>query len=163
LTIGNISRGSLDFAETRFVPESYYSSLDPSRSPRVGDILYTVVGATYGRPALVDTDRSFCVQRHIAIVRPASSVGSAYLCTFLRSPVAYAQASARKTGSAQPTLPLGPLRLFAVPLPPLVEQHGIVARVDALMGICDGLESSLRAANDARGQFAAAAVQRVGL
>jgi type I restriction enzyme, S subunit len=74
LTIGNITTGRLDFSGCRFVPRRYFASLTPYRTPARGDILYTVVGATYGRPALVETDREFCVQRHIAILKPVAAM-----------------------------------------------------------------------------------------
>jgi type I restriction enzyme S subunit len=40
-----------------------------------------------------------------------------------------------------------------VPLPPLAEQHRIVARVDALMALCDQLESSLTTATTIRSRL----------
>jgi len=39
------------------------------------------------------------------------------------------------------------------PLPPLAEQHRIVAKVDELMGLCDRLEASLTAADDTRSRL----------
>jgi type I restriction enzyme, S subunit len=145
LTIGNMTTGTLDFEGSRFVPDSYYRELADFRRPIRGDILYTVVGATYGRPALVETDRPFCVQRHIAILKPPQSIDVGYLMAVLRSPLAYDQASASTTGTAQPTIPLGSLRNFAVPLPPLAEQRRIVAKVAQLMALVDELETQLTA------------------
>ena len=143
LTIGNITTGTLDFEGCRFVPDSYYRELADFRRPTRGDILYTVVGATYGRPALVETDRPFCVQRHIAILKPPQNIQVGFLMTVLRSPLAYDQATASTTGTAQPTIPLGSLRNFVAPLPPLAEQRRIVDKVDQLIALVDQLETQL--------------------
>ncbi len=42
---------------------------------------------------------------------------------------------------------------FLIPLPPLAEQHRIVARVDALMALCDRLEAALAAAEATRARL----------
>ena len=39
---------------------------------------------------------------------------------------------------------------LVVPLPPLAEQHRIVAKVDKLMALCDQLESSLTTGDETR-------------
>jgi type I restriction enzyme S subunit len=150
LTIGNITTGRLDFSNCRFVPRDYFESLASYRTPKKHDILYTVVGATYGRPALVETDRDFCVQRHIAIMKPANSMELRFLVWLLASPLTYEQASQSTTGTAQPTIGLWPLRNFLSPVPPPAEQRRIVAKVDELMALCDRLEASLTAAADTR-------------
>jgi type I restriction enzyme, S subunit len=153
LTIGNITTGRLDFTDCRRVSEEYYGSLPAYRTPAKGDILYTVVGATYGRPALVETDRNFCVQRHIAILKPCESLDVRFLMLLLASPLVYDQASKSTTGTAQPTIPLRPLRNFVVPLPPRGEQGRIVAKVVQLMAICDQLERSVTAADQKRSRL----------
>jgi type I restriction enzyme S subunit len=71
------------------VPKAYFQSLAPYRTPAKGDILYTVVGATYGRPAVVETDRAFCVQRHIAILKPVEAMSLRFLVSLLASPLIY--------------------------------------------------------------------------
>jgi type I restriction enzyme S subunit len=150
LTIGNITTGRLDFSGCRWVPRAYFRSLAPYRTPAQGDILYTVVGATYGRPAIVDTDREFCVQRHIAILKPTPAMDLRFLVWMLASPLIYDQATSSTTGTAQPTIALRPLRNFIAPIPPLAEQRRIVARLDELMALCDRLESSLATADETR-------------
>jgi type I restriction enzyme, S subunit len=47
--------------------------------------------------------------------------------------------------TAQPNMSLADAKEFPVPVPPLSEQHRIVAKVDALMALCDRLELSLTA------------------
>jgi type I restriction enzyme S subunit len=150
LTIGNISGGTIDFKGCRFVSNEYFDSLDEIRTPEHGDILYTVVGATYGRPVIVTTKRPFCVQRHIAILKPSRLMNSGYLLQLLSSPFIYSQATSSLTGTAQPTVALRPLRSFLAPLPPLAEQHRIVAKVDELMALCDQLEQQLSQADQQR-------------
>ena len=44
--------------------------------------------------------------------------------------------SSRRRGDRLP-------RAYPIPVPPLAEQHRIVAKVDALMTLCDRLEASL--------------------
>jgi type I restriction enzyme, S subunit len=161
LTIGNVTSGTIIFTGSRCVPREYFDKLDPRRVPRRGDILYTVVGATYGRPVPVDDDRPFCVQRHIAILKPDGTCDREYLLLFLRSPLAYTQATNSITGTAQPTVPLKPLRRFAVPLPPFAEQRRIVAKVDALMKLCDELETKLKAKESAAERLVAAMARQM--
>lgn len=160
LTIGNITTGKLGFEGCRFVPEEYFQALPPYRIPANGDILYTVVGATYGRPALVETDRQFCVQRHIAILKPVENMNRRFLVWLLSSQFVYSQAAGSITGTAQPTVPLRPLRNFIIPLPPLAEQGRIVAKIDQLMELCDGLRTQLAQLNERQVDLADAVVAK---
>jgi type I restriction enzyme, S subunit len=142
LVIGNVRTGYIDFAETRFVPVDYFEALDPIRRPRDGDLLYTLVGS-YGIPVQVRDDRPFCVQRHIGILRPSRNLDVRYLACAMESQMVFGQATACATGIAQKTVPLSGLRRLTIPLPPLAEQHRIVAKVDELMTLCDRLETRL--------------------
>jgi type I restriction enzyme S subunit len=49
-----------------------------------------------------------------------------------------------------PKINQGILQSLPVPLPPLAEQHRIVAKVDALMALCDRLETALATAETTR-------------
>ncbi|QSL93956.1 restriction endonuclease subunit S [Ectopseudomonas toyotomiensis] len=160
LTIGNVTKGYLDFSNCRFVPQDYFDRVAIYRRPETGDILYTVVGATYGRPIAVNSSRDFCVQRHIAILKSSKLISPAFACYLLASPWIYEQATQSTTGTAQPTIPLKPLRNFLVMLPPLPEQHRIVAKVDQLMALCDQLKARLNQARQVHEQLATALVEQ---
>lgn len=160
LTIGNISSGSVDFSGCRFVPQEYFDSITSYRKPSYGDILYTVVGATYGRALLVDSKRDFCVQRHIAILKCCPDFNVDFATLLLSSPFVYDQATKSVTGTAQPTVPLRPLRNFLIPIPPLNEQVRIVAKVDQLMILCDRLKERLQHAQHTKLRLADALVEQ---
>ena len=140
LTIRNVATGGLDFSNTRFVPEDYFATIKPHRTPTPGDVLYTVV-ATIGVAVLVETDRPFCFQRHIAILKPNQHISSRYLRILLASPSIVNEARSRATGTAQPTVALGRLRSIPVEIPPRREQDEIVRRVDSMLALADRLEA----------------------
>jgi type I restriction enzyme, S subunit len=64
------------------------------------------------------------------------------------SPPARAFLSANASGAeaTMPKINQTTLVSLPIPLPPIAEQHRIVAKVDALMALCDRLEASLDAA-----------------
>lgn len=131
LVISNISQGNLSFINTRNVPEEYYNNLPDAKRPQGGDILFTVTGS-YGIVVPVRTDKIFCVQRHIAIIKkPFVSVD--YLVKCLSAPCSYKQCKEKATGTAQKTVGLETLRNLILPLPPLAEQKRIVDKLEEIM------------------------------
>ena len=147
ITISAINDGRLRLEKaTRYVPESYYKSLKPERKPSVGDILFSVTGSI-AIPALVDSPDRFTFQRHIAILKPDTSlVVSRYLLYSLGTRSISDQAQAVATGIAQLTIPLSGLRALSISLPPVVEQTEIARRVDELFALADSLERKYRTA-----------------
>lgn len=144
LVIGDVRSGKIDFSDTRFVSADYYRSLDPLRRPQEGDVLYTLVGS-YGIPVRVATSKAFCVQRHMAILRPHSLSPMEYLAVAMSSEFVFRQATEVATGTAQLTVPLAGLRRIAVPLPPTREQERIVAEVDRRLSIVREVEAEVDA------------------
>ena len=137
LVISNVSNGVLDFSNTRFVGEDYYKSLQTTRIPSEGDILVTVTGS-YGIIVRVDTDRHFCFQRHIALLKCCGN-GSDYLFNALQSNIVKRYFDAIATGTAQKTVALNHLRNTLIPIPPAAEQKRIVAKIEELFAIADSL------------------------
>ena len=138
LVISNISSGSIDFSDTRYVPQDYFNSLSSDRIAEYGDILFTVTGS-YGIPVKVDTKRQFCFQRHVALFKLL--VDWDYIFYVLSSPVFKSQCDVVATGTAQKTVGLKSLRNMILPLPPLAEQKRIVAQLEELLPLCERLKS----------------------
>jgi len=57
----------------------------------------------------------------------------------------------------------GKLEEILIPLPPLAEQHRIVAKVDELMGLCDRLEAAQADRETVRDRLAAASLARLNV
>lgn len=107
-----------------------------------GDILFNITGASIGRCALVPDDfDTGNVSQHVTIVRPLKSETRRYLHTALMSKLVQDTVMSVQVGVSREGLSIGKLGQFFVPLPPLAEQHRIVAKVDELMALCDRLEA----------------------
>ena len=139
LVIGNVRAGKIDFSDTRFVSRDYFENIVENRIPRKGDILYTVVGS-YGIPVLIDTDNIFCVQRHIAILKPMNLVERRYLYNILKSNFVFTQATKCATGTAQKTVPLSGLRTISIPFPSSIEQKTILEELESRLSIAEEIE-----------------------
>lgn len=124
LVISNVNTGYLSFDNTRFVPESYFKGLSNSRKPEYGDVLYTIVGS-YGIPVIVDSDKEFCFQRHIALLKP-KSINSYYLWYCLQSREVFNKVTDIATGTAQLTVPIKGLRKIKINCASIDEQVEIV-------------------------------------
>ena len=137
IVISNISGDRIDFSNTRYVPEEYYSRLNDNRKPMKNDILFTVTGS-YGIVIKVDTDREFCFQRHIALLKPLC-VDRDILVHWLTSPLVFEQCKKTATGTAQKTVGITSLKNIIIPLPPLPEQKRIVEKIEELIPMINSM------------------------
>mgnify|MGYP004675834751 CR=1 FL=1 len=137
LVISNVSSGTIDFANTRYVPQDYFEALSAERIAERGDILFTVTGS-YGTSIKVNCDKAFCFQRHIALLKLL--IDWDYLFFALKSPAIKLQCDAIATGTAQKTVGLKSLRSIILPLPPLAEQKRIVAKLEEILPLCERLK-----------------------
>jgi len=147
VSVKDFSAGGLDLSSTRFIPEHEHKLLYQRCDPRRGDILLGRIG-TLGKTVLVDTDVEFSLFVSVGLIRFDHSFTSPdFFRLLLNSPFVEAEFDRIKIGGGTHTnkLNLGDLYTVALPLPPLAEQHRIVAKVDALTALCDRLEASLTA------------------
>lgn len=143
--ISNITNNKINFNNTKFAPISYYDSLQGYRKVLKGDILYSVTGS-FGIPVLIDFDKKFVFQRHIALVRILNSMVQKYVYYLLLNQFTFGQASQVATGTAQKTVPLEGIRNFNIPLCSTEEQNQIVQEIESRLSVCDKIEETIEAA-----------------
>ena len=131
--IRNVIDGEIDWATVdNWVSEATHASLTEKYPPTPGDVLYTAVGATFGRAFPIRDDRKFIFQRHIAHVRPLRVVTSEYLIGAINSPYGFEQSRSFARGAAQPTVTLTELKKMIIPLCPFEEQEQVAKAVERM-------------------------------
>jgi len=139
LVISDVNTGKINFDKARFVSEHYYYELDENRKAQYNDILFTVTGS-YGIPVLVDTNRVFCFQRHIGLIKTIDD--PSWLYYVLQSLYVGGICDKVATGTAQKTVSLGNLREMFIPVPPSNEQKRIVAEIEKWFSLIDEIEQN---------------------
>ena len=152
VSVKDFSAGKLNLSNTRFIPEEEHKLLYQRCDPRRGDILLGRIG-TLGKAVIVDTDAEFSLFVSVGLIRfDHRFMNPDFFRLLLNSPFVEAEFDRIKIGGGTHTnkLNLGDLYTVALPLPPLAEQHRLVAKVDELMALCDRLEASLTTSNQTR-------------
>ncbi len=112
------------------------------------DILIARTGGTVGKSYLVENISVKAVfASYLIRVVPSEHIDVNYLKLFIECPLYWKQLYAKCSGTGQPNVNGTSLSTLLLPLPPLAEQHRIVAKIDRLMARCDELEK-LRAERD---------------
>ena len=128
------------------------SFLGAAQSGRVapsGSVLMVCIG-TIGKCNLIERDCSF--NQQINSITPYI-FDSRYLLTVCRSSYFHTEAWSRSSSTTIAILNKGNWEEIGIPIPPLEEQHRIVAKVDELMALCDQLEAQNSDAANAHEQL----------
>ncbi len=118
----------------------------PSRARKIvqqGDVIYSCVRPYLLNIAVVDKDfkPEPIVSTAFAVLNGLGFVLPQYLWILLRSPYFVRCVEEKMRGQAYPAINDSDFAPLSVPLPPLAEQHRIVAKVNELMALCDELEA----------------------
>lgn len=157
LAMGNIQEGRVIWGNDKKIPAT--SDELPALFLKKYDLLYNrtnsaeLVGKT-GVYLGADDCRTFA--SYLIRIRPSLRSGSPhYLNLAMNAPIfretQIVPLIKQQTGQANVNGTA--LKNMLIPLPPLAEQHRIVARVDALMALCDQLEASLTTATTTRSRL----------
>ena len=125
-------------------PIARYWCTQPSKYAFKGDVLLSV-RAPVGPTNITPYD--CCIGRGLAALRPLAETSTEYILFAMRARQTYLEEKA--TGTTFSAVSKGDIEPFLIPIPPLGEQHRIVAKVDGLMTLCDQLENQHNKAAEA--------------
>ena len=130
----------------------------PEFQAEVGDILVTRAGPKnrVGVSCVVDVPcPKLMISDKLIRFHAVGDLSARYIALTLNAGFTFEQIEAAKSGMAvmQMNISQAKLRAIPIPLPPLAEQHRIVAKVDALMALCDRLEAALTTADTTRARL----------
>jgi len=105
------------------------------------NILMAMTGGTVGKSLFViNLPEPMAVNQRVATIRVSELTMSRHAYFVMQSKVVQSVIANAKN-STNDNISMTHIRSFRIPLPPLAEQHRIVAKVDELMALCDALEA----------------------
>jgi type I restriction enzyme, S subunit len=126
---------------------------------QVGDILYGKL-RPYLNKVLVATEPGYSTTEIVAI-RSFIPLCSNYCCLAFRRPDFVDYVNRVGQGTKMPRLRTLDALVALFPLPPLAEQHRIVAKVGELMDLCDRLEAAQKNRENLRDRLVAASLHQL--
>lgn len=139
LTAKHIRDKGVTTEDPQYVSEKDAQKFLKRCNPELGDIFICSRG-TIGRSCVNDLDEIFCLMGSVILLKKSNESSSFYLNCFIKSSTGQLFIRGVTKGMAVNALYLKDVKLCPVPIPPIQEQHRIVAKVDELMALCDQLE-----------------------
>jgi type I restriction enzyme, S subunit len=141
----NVRDGKLNLNGLKYVDESTYKRWSARCEPEPGDILITRE-APMGEVAVIPGGMRICLGQRMMLARLVpDTIDPRFMLYSLRDPFLMNRVQDKPVGATVQHLRVGGVETLLIPLPPLAEQHRIVAKVDELLAVCDQLETRLTA------------------
>lgn len=126
LSSQNVKENKIVLDKYKFVSNEFHKKLTKNAKPQRGDILYTRVGASFGKAAVVDFDWEFSVYVSLTLIRMKESYNNYFYSYLLNSDkyVFNAQKTVFQGGGVQ-NLNVKEVEKFDMVVPPIKEQNKI--------------------------------------
>ena len=142
MSVKNISSGTFDFKDVKYISEQEHEELLKRCNPELGDVLFCRIG-TLGKAIEIDFEPSFSIFVSLGLIKPLDPYLSKYLVNVFNSGYGERWITKNKAGDSMHAakINLDVLRAFIVPLPPREEQKRIVKRLKALFALLDEIDN----------------------
>lgn len=143
-----IQWNGFDLLQAKYVDDDSITNYQPERFLEKNDLLWNSTGTgTVGRISVLDEVKpnSLVADSHVTVIRPIK-INSNFIWCYVAAPgiqlrIEPGSEKALVSGTTnQVELNTSEVVRLIVPIPPINEQHRIVAKVDELMALCDQLE-----------------------
>jgi type I restriction enzyme S subunit len=139
----NVYNDGLRLNDVAYIDQNTHRKMSGT-AVQPGDLLLNITGGSIGRCCLIpEGEIEANISQHVAIIRLANAGTRAFIHRVILSPFFQSFVVDEQTGAGRGGLPKNRMDQIPVPVPPLAEQHRIVAKVDELMALCDQLEAQL--------------------
>lgn len=133
ISVKDITTGELRFGKCKYISEEAHKKYFKRCNPEYLDILYTKVGATYGRPVIVDVKQEFSLYVSVALIKPLKNLINPFFLKEAMGNVAVKRQADRSIkGIGVPDLHLNMIKKFIIPLPDMKLQNQFAERVRAI-------------------------------
>mgnify|MGYP000066255630 CR=1 FL=1 len=157
----NVHNNGLRLADVALISPATHARMSGTHI-QSQDILLNITGASIGRCAIVpNTFLQGNVSQHVAIIRLHLVSIRNFIHLSLIAPTFQKLIDDVQVGVSREGLSMQSLRQFPMLIPPLAEQHRIVAKVEELMALCDRLEAAQAERERRRDRLAAASLHRL--
>jgi type I restriction enzyme S subunit len=159
ITAKNVRYGYISRDPEEYISAAEYVSWMTRGFPRIGDMLFTTE-APLGNIAIVDIAEKFALAQRVICFQLHDQAIGTYLKIAVMSEQVQEQLINAATGMTATGIKASKLKEIPVPIPPLAEQHRIVAKVDELMALCDQLKSRITDSNQLQKKMADVLVEQ---
>ncbi len=115
-----------------------------------------------GEVCIIPDGMTVCMGQRMMLIRLVDeTINSRFLLFSLLAPDLMDRVQDKPVGATVEHLRVGGVETLLVSIPPLAEQHRIVAKVDELMALCDGLKTNITESRQRQEQLSATLIESV--